>query len=68
MTDINDRNTLRFFEQYEDAEAVEAHVQSDYYQEWMDNLPELVDGQLQNIRFSLDESPETVSFGIENEM
>lgn len=66
MMDINDQNTLRFFEQYEDAEAVEAHAQSEYYQEWIDNLPEMVDGQLQNIQFSLNESPETVSFDIED--
>jgi quinol monooxygenase YgiN len=45
-TDLDDSNVVRFFERYEDEAALEAHVESDHYREWMDALPNLLDGDL----------------------
>lgn len=35
-TDVEEPNTLRFVEQYVDAEAVEAHLETDHYQQYAD--------------------------------
>lgn len=65
MTDITNPNILRFFEQYEDVEAAKAHSQTDHYKEWIEALPDMVDGQLENIQFEIDGAPETIQFDIE---
>lgn len=65
MTDMVNPNTIRFFEQYEDVESAEAHSQTDHYREWIERLPDMVDGQLENVQFTLDNPPETVRFDIE---
>ncbi|WP_458205364.1 putative quinol monooxygenase [Haladaptatus sp. NG-SE-30] len=49
MTDIENPNVLRFFEQYEDVAALEEHTETDYYRRFENELPELVDGDLETI-------------------
>ncbi|CQH54318.1 homolog to autoinducer-2-degrading protein lsrG [Halobacterium hubeiense] len=43
--DVQDENRIRFFEQYEDAAAVEAHEESDHFQRFEEALPELLAGE-----------------------
>lgn len=65
MTDITNPNILRFFEQYEGVETAKAHSQTDYYEEWIEALPDMVDGQLENSQFEINGAPETIHFDIE---
>lgn len=53
-TDIEDPDVLRFFEQYEDASAFEAHAESSHFQSFTAELPDLVDGEPTVIRFEVD--------------
>ena len=48
-TDIDEPNVVRFFEQYEDESALEAHMETDHYGEWLDALPDFLDGELRDI-------------------
>jgi quinol monooxygenase YgiN len=64
-TDITDPYTIRFFEQYEDEAAVQAHTETEYYREFNDRLPGLVDGHIETIQFVTDEPPETYRFDAE---
>lgn len=57
-TDIEDETVLRFFEQYDDAAAFEAHGESDHFQEFAAELPELVDGEPEVIQFEVDAATE----------
>ena len=43
--DLQEENTIRFIERYEDAEAFEAHAQTDHYHELEAKLPELLAGE-----------------------
>ena len=52
-TDVQNTNTLRFFEQYEDEEAVESHTQTDHYQEFEAALPDLLSGEPEILRFDI---------------
>ena len=49
MVDVEDTNTLRFFEQYEDEAAWTAHTGTDHYREFADRLPDLVDGRMETV-------------------
>ncbi|HKL30763.1 MAG TPA: putative quinol monooxygenase [Natrialbaceae archaeon] len=49
MVDIEDTNTVRFFEQYEDEAAWTAHTETDHYREFTDRLPDLVDGRMETV-------------------
>jgi quinol monooxygenase YgiN len=51
--DVQNKNTLRFFEQYEDEAAVEAHTQTDHYQEFEAVLPDLLDGEPELFQFDI---------------
>lgn len=51
---LDDPNTIRFFEQYEDATAAEAHTESDPYRRFVAALPEFVDGEIETIQFETD--------------
>nr|WP_255679301.1 antibiotic biosynthesis monooxygenase [Haladaptatus salinisoli] len=64
MTDVENPNVLRFFEQYEAVAALEAHVETDHYRVFNDDLPNFVDGRIETIRFLADDS-ETVDFDID---
>jgi quinol monooxygenase YgiN len=53
-TDISDPNLVRFFEQYEDAAAFEAHSQTDHFQEFEERLPDLLAGEPEVLQFEVD--------------
>jgi len=53
-TDIADPNLVRFFERYEDEAALEAHTQTDHYQEFSAALPELLAGKPEITRYEVD--------------
>ncbi|WP_255152810.1 putative quinol monooxygenase [Halorarius halobius] len=57
-TDIADSNVVRFFEQYEDADAFEAHSQRDHFQEFEERLPDLLAGEPEVLRFEVDSATE----------
>lgn len=49
MTDLEADHVVRFFEQYEDGAAWEAHAESAHYRRFVDRLPSLVDGTMESI-------------------
>lgn len=53
-TDISDPNVVRFFEQYEDEAAFEAHSQTDHYEAFAAALPDLLAGEPEVHRFEVD--------------
>lgn len=57
-TDVQDENLVRFFEQYEDEEAFFAHTQTDHFQEFEAQLPELLAGAPEVLRFDVSEATE----------
>jgi quinol monooxygenase YgiN len=52
MTDVSDDHTIRFFEQYEDESAWEAHAESDHVRRFEDRLPDLVAGEMETVSVS----------------
>ncbi|WP_121823595.1 putative quinol monooxygenase [Halostella salina] len=57
-TDVNDPNVVRFFEQYEDEAAFEAHTRTDHFQEFEAALTDLLDGEPEIIQFEVDSATE----------
>lgn len=57
-TDIQDPNVIRFFEQYEDTAAFDAHSQTEHFQEFEASLPDLLDGEPEVIQFEVDTATE----------
>lgn len=57
-TDVKEPNVVRFFEQYEDIEAFEAHTQTAHFQEFEDALPDLLADEPEVIRFDVDSATE----------
>ena len=55
MTDVENANVVRFFEQYEDVAAAEAHTESDQYRRFVKSLPDLVDGEIETVQFQTDD-------------
>lgn len=53
-TDVTDSNVVRFFEQYEDEAALEAHQQTAHFQEFEETLPDLLAGEPEVIRFDVE--------------
>jgi quinol monooxygenase YgiN len=54
-TDVERPNTLRFLEQYEDAAALEAHLETDHYAEFEETVIEgMLDGEPTLHRFEAD--------------
>ena len=51
--DADDRNLLRFFEQYEDEAAFGAHASSEHFAEFVGTLPEFLDGEASLKRFEV---------------
>ncbi|WP_435182630.1 putative quinol monooxygenase [Halobellus sp. EA9] len=51
--DVEDEHTLRFFEQYEDAAALEHHEETDHFQAFEAALPDLLAGEPEVIRFEV---------------
>lgn len=56
--DLHDETTIRFFEQYEDADAFEAHMQTDHFQTFEDRLPDLLAGDPEIIQFEVSDATE----------
>ena len=57
-TDVSDPTLVRFFEQYEDAAAFEAHSQTEHFQEFEAALPDLLAGEPEVHRFDVDSATE----------
>ncbi|MFB6197895.1 MAG: putative quinol monooxygenase, partial [Halobacteriaceae archaeon] len=49
---------VRFFEQYEDEAAFEAHTQTDHFQEFEAALPNLLDGEPEVLKFDVESATE----------
>lgn len=56
--DVQDENTIRFFEQYEDAEAFEAHTETEHFQAFEEQLPDLLAGEPEVMRFEVSDASE----------
>jgi len=56
--DVGDENVLRFFEQYEDAEAFESHATSDHLQAFSSAFMPLLSGEPHIERFAVDSASE----------
>lgn len=52
--DVQDETVLRFFEQYEDAAAVEAHEESEHFGRFEAELPDLLAGEPEVLQFDVD--------------
>lgn len=57
-TDILNENVIRFFEQYEDEAAHEAHTQTDHFPEFEERLPRLLSGEPEVTRFDVSQATE----------
>jgi len=57
-TDIEDPDTVRFFEQYEDEAALEAHMETDHYLSFAKSLPEWLAGEPEVLKFEVSEATE----------
>lgn len=55
-TDIQDDHTIRFFEQYEDAEALKAHNETEHFQAFEEALPELLAGDPEVVKFEVSDA------------
>ncbi|MFB6233689.1 MAG: putative quinol monooxygenase, partial [Haloarculaceae archaeon] len=55
-TDVEDPNTVRFFEHYEDEAAFEAHLETDHYLAFAHALPEWLAGEPEVVRFDVSEA------------
>ncbi|NEU58747.1 putative quinol monooxygenase [Halorussus sp. MSC15.2] len=55
-TDIDDSNLFRFFEQYEDEAAFEAHAETDHFEEFERALPDLLAGEPEVTRFDVEDA------------
>lgn len=53
-TDVHDPNVVRFFERYEDAEAFEAHSETDHLQGFDEAVPDLLAGEPEVLEFDVD--------------
>lgn len=53
-TDAEDPNTVRVFEQYEDDDAVDAHMSSDHFQSFQDDIAAHLAGEPTLYRFDVD--------------
>jgi quinol monooxygenase YgiN len=52
--DVEDENLFRFFEQYEDEAAFEAHAGSEHFEQFAEVLPELLAGEPEITRFDVE--------------
>ena len=56
--DVEDENTIRFFEQYDDEDALEAHNQTEHFRAFEEKLPELLAGEPEVVQFEVSDSTE----------
>lgn len=52
--DLRDENVIRFFEQYEDEAAFEAHTETEHFQAFEERLPDLLAGEPEVRRFEVE--------------
>lgn len=57
-TDVQEPNVVRFFERYEDADALESHTNTAHFQEFEAALPDLLAGEPEIVRFDVDTATE----------
>jgi quinol monooxygenase YgiN len=57
-TDVEDPDTLRFVEQYEDEAALQAHLETDHYERFERALPEWLSGHPDVVQFEVSEVTE----------
>jgi len=57
-TDVSDPNVVRFFEQYDDQAAFEAHTETDHFQEFEVALPDFLAGEPEVLRFEVESATE----------
>lgn len=57
-TDVSDPNVARFFEQYEDDAAFDAHSQTDHFQEFEQAFLHLLAGEPEVLRFEVESATE----------
>lgn len=55
-TDAEDPNVVRVFEQYEDGDAVDAHMASDHFQAFQGEIPNILAGEPTLLRFDVESS------------
>lgn len=56
--DIQDENTIRIFEQYEDEAALEAHTNTDHYQRFQEQISDLLAGEPDAVEFAVGDARE----------
>lgn len=56
--DVEDEQTLRFFERYEDEAAFLDHTQTEHFEEFEGAIPELLAGEPTVMRFDVEEASE----------
>ena len=54
--DVEDDSVLRIFEQYEDAESVEAHMTSDHFETFQERLPSFAGGDVELYKYEVSDS------------
>lgn len=53
-TDVDDEHTVRIFEEYEDADAVDAHMNSDHFQAFQSKVPEFAAGAVELYKYDVE--------------
>ncbi|SEV88437.1 putative quinol monooxygenase [Natrinema salifodinae] len=53
-TDVENPDTFRFFERYEDEDAFDAHAETDHFETFEAALPELLAGEPEVTRFDVE--------------
>ncbi|MFC5971124.1 putative quinol monooxygenase [Halomarina salina] len=55
-SDVDDEHTVRIVEQYEDEEAVEAHMTSDHFGTFQERLPSFAGGDVELYKYEVSDS------------
>ena len=53
-TDVSEPNVVRFIERYEDADAFEAHTETEHFRAFEAALPDLLDSEPEVLRFEVE--------------
>jgi len=51
-----DGDELQFLERFEDVDALEAHTETAHYEQFLEELPAYVDGEMETTRFDVSDS------------
>lgn len=55
VEDVTEPNLIRFFEVYDDTDAVETHTKSEPYRQFTKVLPEFISGTIETLQFETDD-------------